>query len=76
MPRKPDADPDEPEPPGGRAAERLRQFERARGLSGPQDLPDDPRESEPDVDPQPDSAADERERGGESSGGREDSPDG
>ena len=67
--RTPDADPDEPEPPGGRAAERLRQFERARGLP---DLPGGPRESGPDVDPQPDAAADSGERGGEGDGGDED----
>jgi len=41
MTRKPDAAPDEPEPPGGgRAAERLRQFERARGRPGPPETPE------------------------------------
>ena len=68
MTRKPGADPDEPEPPGGRAAERLRQFERARGLP---DMPGGPRESGPDVEPQPD-AADSGERDGEDDGGDED----
>lgn len=73
MTRKPDADPDEPEPAGGRAAERLRQFERARGLPDPADLPDNPRESRPDEDPQSEAAEDaEREHGGEGDGGDED----
>jgi hypothetical protein len=68
--RKPGADPDEPELPGGRAAERLRQFERARGLP---DLPGGPRESGPDVDPQPDADEDaQHEHRGEGDGGDED----
>jgi hypothetical protein len=37
--RKPGADSDEPEPPGGHAAERLRQFQKARGSSGPPEVP-------------------------------------
>lgn len=39
MTRKPGADSDEPEPPGGHAAERLRQFQKARGSSGPPEVP-------------------------------------
>ena len=37
--RKPGEDPDEPEPLGGHAAERLRQFQKARGSSGPPEVP-------------------------------------
>ena len=71
--RKPGADPEEPEPPGGRAAERLRQFERARGLPDPADLPDGPQESGPDVDPQPEADEDaQHEHRGEGAGGNED----
>jgi hypothetical protein len=71
--RKPDADPDESEPPGGRAAERLRQFERARGLPDPAELPDGPRESRPDVDPQPEADEDtQQKRRDEGDGGDED----
>jgi hypothetical protein len=51
--RRPDADPDEPEPPGGHAAERLRQFQQARGSSGPPEVPAESHDGNGDDDPHP-----------------------
>ena len=69
MTRKPDADPDEPTPPGGHAAERLRQFERARGWPARPGTPANPQENEPGQDPPPDAG---RGEGGEGDGGDKD----
>jgi hypothetical protein len=48
--RRPDTDPDEPESPGGHAAERLRQFLQARGSSGPPEVPAEHRKGTGDND--------------------------
>lgn len=58
MTRRPDAK--EPEPEGGRAAERLRDFLRRRSIEG--DEPPPPSESESEPEPEQDRAQDDSDR--------------
>jgi hypothetical protein len=60
MTRRPDAK--EPEPEGGRAAERLRDFLRRRSIEGDEPPPPSESESESEPAPEQDRAQDDSDR--------------